>query len=814
MAKIRHNNIIDTATEIFSLAKDNSVLHLYAEDEVIDGRHITLNGQKALNFGTCGYLRLEHHPKLKAASIDAIHRYGTQFPLSKSYVSSPLYAQLESSLEQMYGASVVVSKNCTIAHLATIPTLIREDEAVIMDHLVHSSVQAAVQKLLPKGVNVEMIRHNNMQMLEDTVIKLKDKYRRIWYMADGVYSMYGDFAPIHEMVALADKYEQLHLYVDDAHGTSWKGKHGTGYVMDQLGNQLHEKMILTATLGKAFGACGGATLFANKEWHHAVKIFGGPNTFSVQLEPAILGSAVASAELHLSDEIYEHQKELESRINYCNKLLDATQLPLIERNESPIFFIGTGTMAMTSNLIQRMCRDGVYVNAAPFPAVPAKNTGVRITVSLNNDYDQIEEMVQKLEHHYEASLAEVGQTHEKVRKAFKLDPLGSDQKKEANTPHSAEELKLETFDKIEEIDESTWNERLGHRGMFDWNGMQFLQTSFSGNEKPEHNWDFKYFMVKDHTGEVILLTFCIVGIWKDDTFSRASISKQIEETRASDYYYLTSKAVIMGSMFTEGEHLYINREKPYWNKALFMLIDSMFKLQDQCGANNLIFRDFPAEDEELKTYMLQQGFVKMDMPESCVVEDLSWETQDQFIDTLTKRGKKHFREEVRRYEKYFDVEVKKTLDNADLKHAIELFRQVKGRNYAINSFDFPDKLFEQISKDPDWEIVTLRIKEEYEKVPKPIGYGFCHKNCIGAYSGMFVGLDYNYVYKYGAYRQGLYQTVKRAKALSAPRVNLGVSATIEKKKMGAKVYPRVAYVNAKDNFIMEMIGSTLAVEQD
>ena len=383
MAKIRHNNIIDTASEIFSVAKDQGVMHLYAQDETINGRHLTLSGKKALHFGTCGYLSLEHNRKIKDAAIDAIERFGTQFPMSKTYISNPLYSELESNIQKMFNAFPVISKNCTLSHLATIPTIIREEDAVILDHQVHTSVQEATQKLLSKGVRVEMIRHNNLEMLERTVQSLS-KYRRVWYMADGVYSMYGDLAPIKELVELADKYENLHLYVDDAHGTSWTGQNGTGYVMRELRGKLHEKMILTATMGKGFGACGGITLFPNVEWRDQVKIFGGPLSFSVQLEPPILGSAVASTNLHLSEEIYTLQEELKKRIAYCNALIRKTNLPLVAENESPVFFIGTGNMAMTNRLIQRLINDGVYVNPAPFPAVPAKNSGVRFTISLNN----------------------------------------------------------------------------------------------------------------------------------------------------------------------------------------------------------------------------------------------------------------------------------------------------------------------------------------------------------------------------------------------------------------------------------------------
>lgn len=48
MAKIKHNNFIDTVDEVFAGAKKEGVLHLYAEDEYLNGRSILKEGEKFL----------------------------------------------------------------------------------------------------------------------------------------------------------------------------------------------------------------------------------------------------------------------------------------------------------------------------------------------------------------------------------------------------------------------------------------------------------------------------------------------------------------------------------------------------------------------------------------------------------------------------------------------------------------------------------------------------------------------------------------------------------------------------------------------
>jgi len=811
MAKIRHNNIIDTVDEVFSLAKDKGSLHLYADDYQLDGRYLSFNGLKTLHFGTCGYLGLEHHPLLKSGAIEAIERYGTQFPMSKTYVSNPLYTELEYLIETMYGAPVVISKNCTLSHQAVIPTIVRQSDLIILDHQVHTSVQEAVKKLLSQGVTVEMIRHSNLEMLEDRVKKNQGKYEKIWYMADGIYSMYGDLAPIKELTALADKYDQLHLYVDDAHGMSWAGQNGTGYVMSQM-DGLHEKMILTATLGKAFGSCGGLTLFPNKEWQRKVKTFGGPLTFSVQMEPAVLGAAVASAKVHLSEDIYTYQEELQKKITYCNELIKRTDLPLIKENVSPIFYIGTGTMEIGNKLIARLIEDGIYVNLAPFPGVPAKNTGARVTISRNNRTEDIEQLVDKLDIHLNQALEEGNNTKAKIWQAFKITP--PKMSKETNQS-SSNNVKMDTRidDSIVKIDEDLWNEHIGHRGMFDWAGMKFLEDSFNGNAKEESNWAFRYFTIRNSENKILLMTFFVIALYKEDMFSEVSISKSIEEQRVDNPYYFTSKAIIMGSLFTEGNHLFLNRKDPNWKSALSMMLDELYKEQEIHQAKNIILRDFDAGDQEMNEFMIEQSFVKIDMPESCVFDNLNWKTEEQFLEVLSKKSKRHYKQKVKKFGDYYDVQVKVSLDKEELNHAIKLFQNVKDNNHAINSFDFPNELFQQMNKDPHWEFLMLYLKVDEESLPRLVSVGFCHRNSADVYSPMLIGMDYDFVLEYGVYRQALYQMIKRAVHLKSSKVNFGISATIEKQRIGSKINPKVAYFQAKDNYETEMMGATIALKK-
>ena len=636
MAKIKHNNFLDTIDKVITDAKSAGIVHLRAEDARLNGRFITVNGIKSHHFGTTGYLGLEQDPRIKTAAIRAILRYGTQFPLSKTYIAHPLYQELEEKLMRLFKNPVIITKNSTLGHMAVIPTVVRDEDAVILDHQVHWSVQNAAQLLKVRGVPVQLVRHNNLEMLETLIKRLSSKVSKIWYMADGVYSMYGDYAPVEELIALSRKYTQLHLYFDDVHGMSWRGENGMGYVMSKL-DTLPENVLVFGTLSKTFGTSGSVLVCSNKRFYHQIKTFGGPLTFSAQLEPSAVGAAIASADIHLSDEIYALQEDLEKRIGYFNSLLAGSRLPLIAKNSSPVFYIGTGLPATGYFFVKRLMDEGFFVNLGLFPAIPVKNTGVRITLSTHNELEDIERLKNTLSRNFDMALAATGNSMERIGKAFHIDFH-----KEKPVASNKERLRLQAFGSISEIDILLWNKTMGKNNILDWEGLHFLENSFKDNPEHEHNWNFRYVQILDDFNQPILMGFLTEALWKNDMLSPASISKKIEEQRKQDPYAQTSRVLALGCLFTEGKHLYINSDHPQAKEAVTCFLEYIEDLGQKLGVTLTVLRDFNTDSPWSKIFQ-EQGYIPIDMPDSCVLFDLDKKNDADYSIYLSKRSQKHFR---------------------------------------------------------------------------------------------------------------------------------------------------------------------------
>jgi 7-keto-8-aminopelargonate synthetase-like enzyme len=370
---------------------EHGLAHLTAEDATIDGRHVTLGGRRVVQFGSCSYVGLEIDPRLKQGACDAIERFGTQFASSRAYLSCPLYSELDSLLQSIFGSHVVVAQTTSLAHFAALPVLVGKGDAVVFDQFVHASAKAVAPTLREAGVACSGVPHNDVDALERRIAELKAHHRHIWYICDGIYSMGGDAAPMGALREMLARHDQLHLYIDDSHGVSWTGLHGRGIAFGE--RAMHPRTVVVLSLAKAFSASGAAMVFPDFETAKLIRTCGSTMIFSGPLQPALLGSAVASARIHLSDELDAIQRRLRERIDLFNSLASDVELPLTTMAATPIRFVRIGPEAEAIEATKRLLEKGYYANASTFPAVPTGEAGIRVALTVHHTLDDVRELV-------------------------------------------------------------------------------------------------------------------------------------------------------------------------------------------------------------------------------------------------------------------------------------------------------------------------------------------------------------------------------------------------------------------------------------
>lgn len=378
-------------------ARQLGLVRLRIEDELLEGGFITVDGRRLVNFGNCCYSGLNTDDRLKKASTAAVERFGPAFSSSAAYTSVDLFTDLEARLRQMFDAPVIVPTTTTLGHLSCLPLVVDADSLVLIDAQAHASLHLATQVLRGGGIEVISVPHNDMDALEAAILDAGDRYRKIWYLADGVYSMHGDVAPMAAIQRLLDAHELLWLYVDDAHGVGWAGKHGRGVVLEQV--PMHERMIVAVSLVKSMGSGGAGLVFPNEELAGRVQIAAGPMTFSGPLQPSALGAAVAACDVMLSDELIDIRAKLDTQIDLILRLGRELGLPFAAWDRTPIWFLHIGRNDDMLEVARRILADGFYVNVASFPAIPMGHAGIRFTHTVANDLGQIQALLESMARH-------------------------------------------------------------------------------------------------------------------------------------------------------------------------------------------------------------------------------------------------------------------------------------------------------------------------------------------------------------------------------------------------------------------------------
>ena len=162
------------------------------------------------------------------------------------------HESLEAEAARFFGAETAIFFGSGyVANFAVLTTLPQRGDLLVLDPLVHASIHEGARA---GRAEFRQSAHNDPKSVEDTIRDWRSQggTGRVWIVAESLYSMDGDFAPLEALIAIADRHDAF-LMVDEAHATGVYGEQGRGLTAAYEGR---ENLVAIHTCGKALGAAG------------------------------------------------------------------------------------------------------------------------------------------------------------------------------------------------------------------------------------------------------------------------------------------------------------------------------------------------------------------------------------------------------------------------------------------------------------------------------------------------------------------------------------------------------------------------------
>ena len=336
------------------------------------GTTIVIDGRKLLQFSSNNYLGLANHPRLKAAAMAAVERYGVGSGASRLVCGNlDLNRKLEEKLAQLKKKeAALLYSTGYMANLGVIAALAGEGDLILSDEFNHASIVDACRL---SRAQTRVYPHKRMDELEKLLAGAGSSNRRL-IVTDGIFSMDGDIAPLPDLVDLAEKYECL-LMVDDAHATGVLGPNGGG-TGDHFG--LAEKIdVAMGTFGKALGGFG-AFVAGDRNLRELLINCSRPFMFTTGLPPSVLAAGIAALE------VVEEEPEMRARLwDNANLLRNGIEEMgfTLAGGETQIIPLLAGDASLAMEMSSLLREEGVYIQGIRPPSVPPGSSRLRITVS-------------------------------------------------------------------------------------------------------------------------------------------------------------------------------------------------------------------------------------------------------------------------------------------------------------------------------------------------------------------------------------------------------------------------------------------------
>lgn len=292
------------------------------------------------------------------------------------------HTTLEARLAAFHGREAgMIFSSAYVTSIGVIFPLTTPETIIISDELNHNCIINAMR--LSRPAAKEIYKHNDMQGLEDALKRSIGKGKRVLVITDGIFSMRGDHAPLNELVAICEKYndqfeEGVISIADDSHGVGSFGATGRGTEEYTKG----KVDILVGTLGKAFGVNGGYVV-SSKEVIKYLRESAPTYIYSNPITVSESEAAIKALEILMSPEGKDILSHLLAMTRKFDKGLRDAGYETIE-GDHPVVPLMVRDSSKTRSLVEYLNKNGILATGLNFPVVPKGDEEIRFQINASH----------------------------------------------------------------------------------------------------------------------------------------------------------------------------------------------------------------------------------------------------------------------------------------------------------------------------------------------------------------------------------------------------------------------------------------------
>lgn len=378
-------SLMESAAELFRIGNPFFKVH-----EGKGGAHTVINGKGYCNYSHYNYLGLNGDPRVNAAAMEAMERYGTSAGASRLVAGErPIQRELEKALADIYGTEdcvVFVSGHAT--NVSTISTLFGPKDLIVHDSQIHNSI---VEGCRLSCATRHPFPHNDLSSLEQFLSANRRRFERVLIVVEGHYSMDGDIVDLPTLVAMKKRFGAF-LMVDEAHGLGVLGAHGKG-LAEHFGIDGREVDIWMGTLSKTLASCGG--YIAGSGVLVGILKFAAPGfVYSVGISPPLAAASLHALQIMLAEPERVHR--LHENTQLFLSLAKNAGLDTGTSEGFAIVPVIVGSSRKVITLSNALFDHGINVQPIIHPAVEEKSARLRFFLSCDHEEADIRRTVQIL----------------------------------------------------------------------------------------------------------------------------------------------------------------------------------------------------------------------------------------------------------------------------------------------------------------------------------------------------------------------------------------------------------------------------------